>query len=286
MHPEYQNQHRVSQVYLKQFGHIVVGEWKVSVYRLGNNVTENLRIADFTADFNIFDAPYGDIEFRRNFETQCSKIENFYLTIISNLQNQKQLTWKNVDVLCHFMASLLTRSIPFTNFIQMILRDEEACKRFVPEICMFSENKDILEETLKIVPVDLQLNTILGTITAYLAEVFGYFKFLVIEKPGNIQWMTTDNPVVIDRKNNFEALIPIEAEIYLPLSGDYCLFVFHESAEDKSNPFRSLKENRVNSIKAEHFEDLQKRISWNLSKYLVIPIYLEDSEIEVPEIKP
>ena len=285
MYPENQNQHRVSQIYLKQFGYLDAEEWKVSVYRLGHSQTENLPIAQFTADFNIFDAPYGDLEFRRNFEIQCSKVENFYPTIISNLKNQKQLTAKNVEVLCHFVASLLTRSVSFTNFIQMILSDEEACGRFVDEVCMFNENRDILKETLKIVPIELQLNTILGTITAYLVEVFKYFKFLVIEKPGNIQWMTTDNPVVIDRKNNFEALIPIEAEIYLPLSGDYCLFVFHENAEDKSNPLRLLKESKVNKIKSAAFEDLQKRISWNLSKYIVMPIHLEVSEIEIPVTK-
>ena len=150
MHPENQNQHRVSQIYLKQFGYLDADEWKVSVYRLGHLSTENLQISQFTADFNIFDAPYGDIEFRRNFEIQCSKVENFYPIIISNLRNQKQLTGKNVEVLCHFIASLLTRSLPFTNFIQMILRDEQACRKFIDEVCMFTENKNIEIPTMKI----------------------------------------------------------------------------------------------------------------------------------------
>lgn len=167
----------------------------------------------------------------------------------------------------------------------MILRDKQACERFVDEISMFNQNKRILEETLKIVPIHLQLNTILGTITAHLVEVFRYFTFLVIRKPADYSWMTTDNPVVIDRKGNLEWLVSVDTELHLPLSGNFCLFGFHKEAVDKTNPLRSLRENRVNKIDTEIFESLQKRISWNLSKYLVMPGYLEDSKIEVPEIK-
>lgn len=264
MHPENQNQHRVSQVYLKQFGYKIDEKWWVSVYRLGHTSTENLLVSNFTADFNVFDAPYGDIEFRRNFEIQCGKIEAYYPIIISNLINQKQLTAKNIEVLCHFVASLLCRSISFTGFIEMILRKKAACKRFINEICMFTEHKPILQEVLNIVPVELQLNTILGSVTAHLIEVLRYFNFLVIEKPTSIPWMTTDNPVVIDRKENFEWLLSPDTEIYLPLSGDFCLFGFHDEATDKTNPFRSLKENKINKISFEEFEVVQKKISWNL----------------------
>lgn len=280
MQSENQNQHRVSQIYLKQFGHFIEGEWIVSVYKPGNAFTENLQVSKFTADFNIFDAPYGDIAFRRNFEILCSRVENFYPVIISNLKNQKQLTSKNAEVLCHFIATLLSRSVPFTDFIQMILKDEQACKRFVDEISMFNKNKEILEKILKIVPIHLQLNTILGTITAHLVEVLTHFNFLILEKPTDIPWMTTDNPVILDHKGNLEWLVSADTEIYLPLSRDFCLFGFHESADDKGNLLRKLKEGKVNKIDIEIFEMLQEKISLNLSKYLVMPIYLEESEIQ------
>ena len=283
MQPQYQNQHRVSQVYLRQFGYYNSDEWKVSVYRLGHISTENIAIEKFTADFNIFDAPYGDIAFRRNFEIQCGRIENYYPTIISNLENQKQLTPKNIEVLCHFMASLLSRSIPFTDFIQMILRHDQAKARFIDEICMFNDHRDMLTQILNTIPVENQLNTILGTITAHLVEVFRHFNFLVIKKPTHISWMTSDNPVVVDKKGNMEWLISVDSEIYLPLSREFCLFCFHEEANDVTNPLRNLKEKRVNKISFEHFEILQKKISDNLSKFLVMPIFLEDSELEIPE---
>lgn len=279
MQPENQNQHRVPQIYLKQFGHFIENKWIVSVYKPGNAFTENLQVSRFTADFNIFDAPYGDIALRRNFEIQCSRVENFYRVIISNLKNQKQLTLKDAEVLCHFIATLLSRSVPFTDFIQMILRNKRACKRFIDEIGMFNKNKEILEEALKIVPIHLQLNAILGTITAHFVEVFSQFNFLILEKPTDIPWMTTDNPVILDHKGNMEWLVSADTEIYLPLSRDFCLFGFHESADNKANPLRKLKQDKVNKIDIGTFEMLQKKIGLNLSEYLVMPIYLEDSEI-------
>lgn len=281
IHPENQNQHRVSKIYLKQFGYEIDKEWWVSVYRLGHTSTENLQINTFTAEFNIFDAPYGDLDFRRNFEIQCSKVESHYPVIISNLINQKQLTEKNIEVLCHFIASLLSRSIPFTKFIEMILRNKAAKKRFIDEITMFSEGKLVIEEVLNIVPIELQLNTILGSITSHLVEVLRYFCFIVIEKPSETSWMTTDNPVVLDKKGNFEWLLSPDTEIYLPLSSSYCLFGFNDGATDKTNSLRLLRKNKINKITIENFEKIQKQIGCNLSKYLIMPIYLEDSPINL-----
>lgn len=280
MHPENQNQHRVSQVYLKQFGYHRDKRWWVSVYKVGNKKTENLLISSFTAEFNIFDAPYGDIEFRRNFEIQCGKIESFYPTIISNLTHQKKLTEKNIEVLCHFIASLLCRSISFTDFIQKILRYEPARKRFVDEISMFKEeNKLLLENIFNLVPVELQLNTILGSITQHLVEVLRCFDFVVIEKSSEIAWGTTDNPVVIDKNGNHEWLLSPDSEIFLPLSRDFCLFAFHQEGVNKENPLRLLKSSTVNKVSFEEFEIIHEKIISNIFKYFVMPIEIEDTEL-------
>ncbi|WP_312338214.1 DUF4238 domain-containing protein [Sphingobacterium sp.] len=280
MHPENQNQHRVSQVYLKQFGYHRDKKWWVSVYKVGNKKTENLLINSFTAEFNIFDAPYGDIEFRRNFEVQCGKVESYYPTIISNLTHQKQLTEKNIEVLCHFISSLLCRSVSFTGFIEMILRDTAARKRFIDEISMFNEeNKLLLENILNLVPVELQLNTILGSIAAHLVEVIRCFDLVVIEKSTDISWGTTDNPVVLDNNGNHEWLISHDSEIFLPLSRDFCLFGFHQEGKNKMNPLRLLKSGRVNNVPFEQFEIIHNKIISNNFKYLIMPIEMEDSEI-------
>ncbi|WP_295801153.1 DUF4238 domain-containing protein [Mucilaginibacter sp.] len=286
MLPENQNQHRVSQVYLKQFGFQAKEQWLLAVYRIGNKETEQVPVREFTAANNIFDHPYGDIEFRRNFETQCGKIESLYPVILSNLDNQRQITDKNVEVLCHFIASLLTRSTAFTNFIQLILKDGKAKKRFIGELSAFKpENKKLMESLLPHIPPEMQLNTLLGTVTEHLVEVFRHFNFAVFENSGDIFWATTDNPVVLDKKGNFEWLVSPDSEIYLPLSKRYCLFLYHDEATDKTNPLRLGKPNKINQLDTVTFEIVQKKIIYNLINFFVIPVALPVTDISPPGVR-
>lgn len=278
-HPEYQNQHRVPRTYLKNFGYNSNGQWWVSIYEIGQHHTDNMLIGDFSAEYNIFDAPFGDITLRRNFELQCSKIENYYPTVISNLHNQKQLTAKNVEVLWHFISTLLTRSKPVEDFIKLILNEPRAYRRFIDEITMFSENKDMIQKALQLTPSHQQYNTILGNITQHFVQVLSNFDFIILKSIEDISWMTSDNPIMHDKKQNFEWLISPDSEIYLPLSKDFCLFAFHKNSSDKSNELRNLRLNKVNKITDSLFFNIQERIGQNCYKYLILPIELENTNL-------
>jgi len=277
---ENQNQHRVSQVYLKQFATAIDGDWLLSVYGPGSQTTEQVSVKEFTAANNIFDHPYGDIEFRRNFEIQCGRVETLYPVVLSNLDNQKQLTDKNVDVLVHFIASLLTRSKAFTEFIALILGDQKARQRFIAEITVFNpELKPLLKRTLPKIPADKQLNALLGTITQHLVEVLRNFDFTVIKNPDDIFWATSDNPVILDKKDNFEWLISVDSELYMPLSRNYCLFIFHPDASDRSNSLRNGKCQLINRIDDATFERVQQKIIRNLINYFIIPVNLPPTKL-------
>jgi len=47
---KYQGQHRISQIYLKQFGYNEMGEWKLSVWHKGDNQKRNLLVENFTKE--------------------------------------------------------------------------------------------------------------------------------------------------------------------------------------------------------------------------------------------
>jgi hypothetical protein len=55
MEPEFQLQHRLSQVYLKPFGYKEKGRWYISVLEKGKDNTEQKEIESFTAEENILD---------------------------------------------------------------------------------------------------------------------------------------------------------------------------------------------------------------------------------------
>ena len=277
--PEFQGQHRLSQIYLKQFGYMKDNKWWVSVYQAGKETTDNILVEQFTKETNIFDLPYRHFRFKRHFENTSNKIENHYKTIISNLDNQKQLTPKDNDILCHFVPNLMCRTNPFRSFIDSLLRTAETRDKFLNEITLLMGDNVEIKNQLSSLKIDFQLNIAIGTLMNHMIRVLTTFKQVVIKNFGNNGWITTDNPVYLDRQEHYEWIIPIEAEIYFPLSKDYCLFMYHDKSEINKNPLRNLKPNKIHSVDFATFESITEGIVNNHSEYLIMPTELEITNV-------
>ncbi len=254
---------------MKQFGYEKDKEFWLSVHKVGNKMTENVLIKKFTAETNIFDLPVDDFEIRRHFENLSSQVENFYRTVISNLHNQKMLTGKNKDVLNHFVANLLCRTNPFRNLLTDLLNDDITRDHLINEVTMYSNDAEANKKVLSHFNGAFELNVFIGTVMNHLVYVLRHFKKVVIRDYKNHGWITTDNPVYIDRQNNHQWLIPVEAEIYLPLSRDFCLFMYHPNSEINSNPLRNLRIDKVNTVSFETFENISFKVGRNFHEYLI-----------------
>ncbi len=277
--PKYQKQHKVSQVYLKQFGYKRDEEWWLSVYKAGNKITENIRINNFTTETNIFDLPYQDAELKRHFENQSSFIENHYPTIISNLHNQKRLTFKNKDVLNHFVANIMCRTNPFRSFIHDLLKYSDTRDKFINEMTMFSNDTKEIRIFLKKFKIEFQLNLAIGILMDHLVQVFRKFEKVVIRECEGKGWLTTDSPVYLDKQGRHEWIIPIESEIYLPLSKDFCLFMYHPNSVINTNPLRNLKIDRVNNVSMDTFDNITRKIVMDYDEYLIMNIEVEPTDV-------
>lgn len=277
--PEFQRQHKVSQVYLKQFGYEKDGEYWLSVYKTGKKETENVRISDFTKETNIFDIPFKDSELKRHFENLSNKIETRYRTVISNLHNQKRLTPKDKDVLNHFVANLMCRTNPFRSFIDSLLRHSDTRDKFITEITMFSNNEEETKEFLSLFKKDFQLNVAIGDTMNHLVNVFRSFNKVIMRQEVE-GWLTTDSPVHIDKQGCNAWVIPIESEIYFPLSPDFCLFMYHPKSELNSNPLRNLKVDKINTVDFDTFNSIIKKKIDSLDyEYLIMNTELEPTDV-------
>ncbi|WP_076551396.1 DUF4238 domain-containing protein [Maribacter ulvicola] len=277
--PEFQGQHKIPQVYLKEFGYKKEDEWWISVLKIGSRKTENVRITDFTKETNVFDLPFKDMESRRHYENLFNKIENRYNTIIKNLLNQKKLIEKDDDYLNHFVANILSRTNPTRFFIFEFLKDNSIREKFINEITLFSEDKEHTEKVLKIFKVEYQLNVALGTVMNHFVHVLRNFNKVIIKECDGKGWLTTDSPVHIDKQGREEWLIPIEAEIYLPLSKDFCLFMYHPKSEISTNPLRKLKINKINKVDFNTFDSITKKVTFDFDEYLIMNTETEPTEI-------
>lgn len=277
--PEIQGQHKVSQVYLKQFGYEKDGDWWLSVYKAGKNETEIVRISDFTKETNIFDLPINNPEIKRSFENYSNKVENRYRTIISNLHNQKRLTPKDKEILNYFVANILCRTNPFRNLINELLKNSNTRDKFITEMSMFSDD---IEETMKLLSlfkINQQINIAIVPLMDHLVYIFRHFKKVIIRECEGRGWLTTDSPVYIDKQGQNKWIIPPESEIYLPLSKDFCLFMYNPKSEIKSNPLRNLKPDRINTVDFETFENITKKIVIDYDEYLIMNKEIEPTDV-------
>jgi hypothetical protein len=279
--PKLQGQHRLSQVYLKQFGYQKDGKWWVSIYQRSKEFTDNILIEKFTKETNIFDLPYKDIQIKRHFEKSSNLVENHYRTVISNLHNQKQLTQKDRDVLCNFVPNLMCRTKPFRHFITLLLNDSITRDKFLNEITMFGGNAEETKELLKEFNVEHHLNLAIGILMNHLVTVLRHFRQVIIKDSDNKGWITTDNPVFLDKQGHNEWVMPIQSEIYFPLSKVFCLFMYHHNSDLTSNPLRQLKSNKVNSIDFNTFNSITKKILTNLDEYefLIMPCQMDKTDV-------
>lgn len=267
--PKYQGQHLISQVYLRQFGYPIEKPSRLSVYEAGKDKTTNVNISDFTKVINVFDLPFTDSKLKRHFENNSNKIESRYPVVISNLKNQKKLTLKDKDVLSHFVANFLCRTYPFRTYVDNLLRHSDTRDKFINEMTMFSGDSEVTKNFLSMFKIDYQLNLAIGTLMNHLVHVFRRFNKVVIRGAEGIGWLTTDSPVFLDKKGHHEWIIPHESEIYMPLSKDFCLFMYHPASEKNSNPLRELRSDRVNNVDFETFEGITQKIVFNYDKSLI-----------------
>lgn len=276
-HPKYQKQHRISKVYLKEFGYQKDGKWYISIWEKSKDYTDNILIEEFTTETNIFDLPFDEASIKRHFEDTSQKIETQYKIVLNAIKKQQQLTHRHQDLLCHYTANLICRSKLNRAYFQSRLNSEIAISCFLEEITMFEpESLQELKGMHLLVPSEHRLNLVIGNVMNYLVRVLRCFSFSILEAIPDRGWFTTDNPVLIDPQEaaNIESteylyIIPVESEIYLPLSPEYCLFGFHKKSNKQENPLRKVPLNKICKIDEETHDRICKMILGNGSQYFI-----------------
>ena len=110
-HIEFQKQHRVSQVYLKQFGFLKEDRWHISLWHKFRDHADIELTQTYLREINIFDLPFEDFKDRRHFENTSNLIEREYPKIINSVLYQHKLLAKHRFLLCHYVANLICLSL-------------------------------------------------------------------------------------------------------------------------------------------------------------------------------
>jgi hypothetical protein len=278
-----QKQHRVPQVYLRKFGYQKDGKWYISVINKINLKKkpltydeipfEQIEIADFNCSINEFDYPFHTFKEKKHYETTSALIEGKYPIVLNSIKNQKQLTKSHEDILRHFTASLICRAKLHRDFFANILSDDKTVDKILEEITMFDiDDKPVsIKVAFDYLKKEKRLALVQGIITNHIVRVLRSFNSVILVDFNGLAWCTSDNPVYINYNENYSWVLPAEAEIYLPLSPEFCLFMFNPGSTTIKNSLRNLMVNRINTIDKSTFWMITNRLIENTMDTLIVP---------------
>ena len=276
-HPIFQNQHRIPKVYLKHFGDNKI----ISVYQKFRSHTQNLFIDKFSSEINIFDLPFDDFDLKGYFELKTAQIENDYPKVVKSISNQKKLIQKHKKTLVKFIASLICKSVSHQNFFKGLIDDENCRNKFIQEVLMFCEKEDVHHYFgNQYFDRKNNFNTFLCLLFEHLTIVLQNFNFVILRDFDDRGWFTSENPVLIDKQNRFDWIVPLESEIYFPISRDFCLFLFHNSSEIKTNLLRSFLVNQINLTDENLHKNISNKLASNDNEFIIFPVLIENISLD------
>ena len=247
-----QQQHRVPEVYLKEFGYLDGDQWMITTAEkhkaelmrgVGKRWVGAKSIGSVTTINNEFDLGNVLPQDTKRLEEFFWNFENRYLKVVEELNNQR-LSDDTLGDLTDFIASVLIRSRRFRDMLAYYLEQPNA-RAFLNTMCMWMDPKEREERVSNIEAFNLpdRLNHTCYAVWHHLAKRLGSFHAVVLKDLDNSGWMTSDNPVVLRR---FQArggsLLGRDTELYFPITKDWCLFLHDPKCLFPMNPMRLLED--------------------------------------------
>ena len=274
--PIKQSQHKVPQVYLKQFGYRFKQQHKVSVLKIEESFIRRKSIESFLAKTNIFDIQSELPEVERLFEQLNCDIENEYPDIISDLENKRTLNEKSYAVLLQLIPNFIARSDRWRLMIYSLLKSDVRTN-FLKIICAHRadsfedlETKDFYR-IMADKPAKEIINRALLLFTEYLLKRIRYFDIVILQSQKGKSWFTSDNPVIVENRTAKFEIMTKDSEIYFPINPQFLAYLHFKDADDKENELRSLETNVVNRASDQKKSDLQQLIMRNAHNYVIFP---------------
>ena len=228
----------------------------------------------------MFALPCADFDDKRYLETKTAEIENDYQKVINSILHQGLIP-KHKEILVKFIASLICKTVRHQDFFKGLINDKRCKNKFLKEVSMFREGEyEILSFCIMHIDEKDKLNMVLCSLLEHLIIVLRQFNFVILKDFDNRGWFTSENPVLIDKQNHFEWIMPLEAEIYFPISRDFCLFLFNDSSEIKTNPLRNFKIDKINITDDNLHTSISNKLAHNDNEFIIFPTLIKNTLLD------
>lgn len=287
-YPPKQDQHQLPQVYLKQFGYKDKDQWKVSVLYKGEDFIRQKSIGSFTAMTNIFDIDSEDDRIPRIFEELNCELENEYLNIIQDIENNEIISLKSYAFLIQLAANLMIRSDYWREFVSSTLSSDNKQNFLIITLSFLFKDINEIDEIKNQEPfkmlneakvTDDLVNRVLIYLIGYLFNHMQMLDVVIIEAPEDKGWFTSDLPVyfIPNQETGRFGLFSTDTEIYFPISKKYLAYFHYPKSESKQPSLRRLKNMKVyRALDIMNEGELEELIKNNIlkvsQKFLIFPI--------------
>lgn len=267
-----QGQHLIGKTYLEQFSFKQGDKIVISVWEKSKDYISSESIKNFLKKINFFDLPTISSIDPRTFEDINGKLETHYPKIIKDIKFNGQLGRNNISILKQFIANLICRTPYMRRQIDALYNDPSTKEKFLAEISMFLDKpKETAIRIVDNIAVEDRLNYLAIFVMLHISIIFKNYDFCILLDFDKRGWITSDNPVVVDYNDNYQWIIPVEAEIYFPLSRDYCLFMYNPNSSKKTNSLRKYSGGMLIEATEEIQEAIYERIRANSDEHIIFP---------------
>ncbi len=273
MEPENQGQHEIGQVYLKMFAFENFDIPVICVWKKGDNFSSLKNIKSFNKRNNYFDLPSITAIDARTFEKLNGELETEYPKIIQEIQSNGKLSERSECFLKQFVANMLCRTEFMRRRIEGFYNDPSTKDKLLDEIAYFiPESTAAIRNVDNIAPKD-RLNYLMLFVMRHFNHILQRFRYSILKDFDNHGWVTSDNPVILENNGRHGVLLPLEAEIYFPLSNTYCLYMHHKHSEDKRSSLRNIPHGDIVEATEEIHKMILYRMPENANEYVIFPWY-------------
>jgi hypothetical protein len=285
-HPPNQSQHKLPQVYLKQFGYLDGEQWKVSILQKGENFSRQKSIGSFTAVTNVFDIESEDDRLPRIFETLNADIENLYHEMLDDISNNSVIPDKCWEIIVQLTPNLMVRSDYWRDIVSGMLNSPYKENFLNIAFSVYASSFEELQELkkkhfYKVISegevTQSKLNQALLHFLNYIFDHLKSFDLVVIEAPEGREFFTSDNPVNFraNQEKGKMGWFSKDTEVFFPLSKKYLVYFYHQVSE-KESTLRKLKNRGVYKAEevlteVEYGNLVKEEIIANSDQFIIAP---------------
>ncbi len=276
-----QMEHLVPKVYLKQWAKNDF----LTVLDFDGRSILNIEPKDYTTKLNHYDIKWSDSGLAKHNELELGRLENEYDSFLNILKNQGGINDSKWQWYCNrFVALTYVRSISNWNMFNDILKGESTRKAFLKEV--YSDNALPFDSGLivKIFEMTEPMNLFLCDIASYFQMRLMEFNQIILKTaPNETPFITSTNPVIKFDNIGFRSpFFELSSEIFLSLSPEYCLFLYHPQFCPNHNELHDLPNRKVSRISKSFSWDFSTKISLaSGAKEFIMPFDLGSDVFEL-----